>query len=156
MHYISTNILPIQCQSNANPMPMQVDNCTLIFLEQVYRGKLLVSTEDDFTPIPITDLLQSWTISASPLPIHLSTTILPIHQCNVNPEHILPSSSNSPSTTKQTNQNWIGTRARCQSNAQPIHLDKRSHTLAIHQSNPNPSPIHYIHYKSTAANQTPI
>ena len=40
----------------------------------------LVSTEDDFTPIPITDLLQSWTISASPLPIHLSTTILPIHQ----------------------------------------------------------------------------
>ena len=61
-------------------MPMQVDNCTLIFLEQVYRGELLVSTEDDFTPIPITDLLQYRTISASPLPIHLSTTILPIHQ----------------------------------------------------------------------------
>ena len=61
-------------------MSMQVDNCTLIFLEQVYGGELLVSTEDDFTPIPITDLLQSRTISASPLPIHLSTTILPIDQ----------------------------------------------------------------------------
>ena len=85
------------CQSNANPMSMQVDNCTLIFLEQVYRGKLLVSTEDDFTPIPITDLLQSRTISATyprpscqstntcpsnanPQPIHLALASIEIHQ----------------------------------------------------------------------------
>ena len=70
----------ISDQSNANPMPMQVDNCTLIFLEQVYRGKLLVSTEDDFTPIPITDLLQSRTISATyPRPSCQSTNPMPIH-----------------------------------------------------------------------------
>ena len=101
-------ILHIKCQYFTN-LPIHNQSCpntgqyiwTIVLLSfgtSLYGGWLLVSAEDDFT-------LQSWTISASLLPIHSPTTILPIHQCNVNPEHILPSSSNSPSTTKQTNQN---------------------------------------------------
>ena len=97
-NYTVTSSIANTCQSYVNASGICVHRRGT---RSLCWTQLLVSTEDDFTPILITDLLQSRTISASPLPIHLSTTILPIHQCNVNPEHILPSSSNSPSTTKQ-------------------------------------------------------
>ena len=92
----------------------------------------LVSTEDDFTPIPITDLLQSWTISVHcqstyPRPSCQSTNAMSIQIISYHPRQTAPPQ---PSKTELAPEH----DANPTPNQRSIHLDKRSHTLAIHQS----------------------
>ena len=66
-------------------MSMQVDNCTLIFLEQVYGAKLLVSTEEDLgQSIPNSAIHQSTTMSilVNPVPIMCQSRSI---QCQYTP-----------------------------------------------------------------------
>ena len=153
--------MPILYQS-ANPQPIlpqyrpiHLDNCTLIFWNKSLWGMATSLSRGRFHSSILDNICQS---TANPL----------THDHPANPPMQCQSRLYLTILVKQPLHNQA--KLNWHQSTMPIQRPTRGQYIwtnvvipwqstnpsLIYQSNPNPSPIHYIRYKSTAANQSPI